>query len=222
MALSPLPSTFGATVRSLHAVAEQIVAPARKPDNRIALMATPGGFGTPPFEYEGRQHQVRVEGADLVDGSARAPLTSLEASRAIVSDLVPGELGDSPLDIDPASAGALAAFYEFGADVLQELVDSASTADAPSAVTLWPEHFDIAIELGDEAAGRRANYGFSPGDDAHAEPYVYVGPWRGDVAGDLWNATGFTGAELTYSQLIAAADPRAAALDFLTTRRDAL
>ena len=76
--------------------------------------------------------------------------------------------------------------------------------------------------MGDEAAGQRANYGFSPGDDDHDEPYAYVGPWTAEVGGGLWNATGFRGAELTYSELLAATDQRAAALDFFTTRRAAL
>ena len=80
---------------------------------------------------------------------------------------------------------------------------------------LWPEHFDIAIVIGE------ANYGFSPGDEAHAEPYAYVGPF-GPVEGELWNATGFPGAELTYAELLAAPDPRAAALEFFTTRKEAL
>jgi hypothetical protein len=44
MALMQLPPDFGASMRALHRVAEQIVAPARKPDNEIALMATPGGW----------------------------------------------------------------------------------------------------------------------------------------------------------------------------------
>ena len=192
MALSPLPSTFGATVRSLHAVAEQIIAPARKPDNEIALMATPGGFGTPPFAYEGAQHQIRVEGADLVDGNRRAVITSLDEARAaVVAELVP-----QPLD------------------------DAAAGDDPIPAPILWPEHFDIAIELG--AEGSRANYGVSPGDADHAEPYLYVGPWTAPPAGELWNAQGFPGAELTYSDLIAAAEPRAAALDFFRTRKEAL
>ena len=64
--LGTLPVAFPATVAALHRVAEQIVAPARKPDNEIALQATPGGFGTPVFEYDGSSHQVRVDGAELV------------------------------------------------------------------------------------------------------------------------------------------------------------
>jgi hypothetical protein len=66
-----------------------------------------------------------------------------------------------------------------------------------------------------------ANYGFSPGDEQHAEPYAYVGPF-GPVEGELWNATGFPGAELTYAELLAAPEPRAAALEFFTTRKEAL
>ena len=222
MALAPLPSTYGETMRSLHRTAELIVSPARKPDNEISLRATPGGFGTPPFEYGGVQHQVRVEGADLVDGDRRAPLTTLEDARAIVADLVPGPLDDAALSVDPAAANALGELYEFGADVLQQLVDGAAEEDEPSPVTLWPEHFDIAIEMGSEAAGRRANYGVSPGDDEHPEPYLYVGPWTAQVSGGLWNAAGFNGAELTYSELLGAGDQRGAALDFFITRRDDL
>ena len=71
--------------------------------------------------------------------------------------------------------------------------------------------------------GRPArNYGFSPGDEDHDEPYAYVGPWTAEVSGELWRATGFRGAELPYAELLAATDQRAAALDFFTTRRDAL
>ncbi len=87
---------------------------------------------------------------------------------------------------------------------------------------LWPEHFDIAIELGSEPQGVRANYGFSPGDEGHHEPYLYVGPWSAAVDGDLWKANGFAGAELSYSELIAADDQLAAAFDFFASRRDAL
>jgi hypothetical protein len=118
-----------------------------------------------------------------------------------------------PLDVDPDAAAALAAFYAFGAAVLHELCASA-------AAWLWPEHFDLAIEL--DADSHRATYGFSPGDEHHAEPYAYVGPWTAEFDGELWQAVGFRGAELSYAELLAAPDPRAAALEFFTTRREAL
>jgi hypothetical protein len=226
--LSPLPDGFAATVTGLHRVAEELVAPARKPDNEIALQATPGGFGTPGFEFEGARRQVRVEAAELVqavDGEERrAPLRSLAAASAAVADLLPpdAELDEAPLTVDPAASRALGAFYAFGAEVLAELSAAAAPEEAATSPTLWPEHFDIAIELGAEADGRRANYGLSPGDSDHAEPYLYVGPWTARVSGELWNATGFRGAEMGYGELIAAADQRAAALDFFTSRWDVL
>ncbi len=72
------------------------------------------------------------------------------------------------------------------------------------------------------AKGKRANYGASPGDDDHDEPYLYVGPWSAKVSGELWNARGFDGAELTYSELLEAADQRRTALDFMCERHRAL
>jgi hypothetical protein len=201
--LSPLPEGFAAAVAALHRVAEEVVAPERKPDNEISLRATSGGFGTPEFEWEGERRQVRVEGAELVravDGGERR----------------------SPLDVDPAAARALAEWFGFGAMVLGELVASAAPEDEATIPRLWPEHFDIAIELGPEAAGLRANYGLSPGDGDHPEPYLYVSPWSAKVSGPLWRASGFAGAEMSYAELIAAPGQHAAAGAFFSTRRDAL
>jgi hypothetical protein len=49
-----------------------------------------------------------------------------------------------------------------------------------------------------------------------------VGPWSAEVEGELWNASGFKGAEMAYAELLAADDQMAAALDFFVSRRDAL
>ena len=46
---------------------------------------------------------------------------------------------------------------------------------------LWPEHFDLAIQL-DEV-----NYGISAGDAGHQQPYAYIGPWT-PRTGEFWNA----------------------------------
>ena len=227
--MQALPEAFVATREALHRVAEEIVAPARKPHNEIALRRTPGGFGTPPFEFGGRRLRVRVEGAALVvekDGEKRrSPITSIAAAAAFVGpelfcDGVPED--DSPLDIDPASAAGLADFYALGAEVLERFRGGLPAEDSPSEINLWPEHFDIAVEAGDEAAGLRANYGGSPGDEHHPEPYLYVGPWTARPDGELWNATGFPGAELGHAELRAAEDPETAALEFFSSRREAL
>jgi len=202
--LEPLPATFRETQLALQSLAQEVISPAReKVTGRIGLRATPGGFGTPVFGEE--DVRVRVEGAELVrewpDREEREPIEG----------------------VDEAASRALGDWYAFGASVLEELRAEATGADAPSIVQLWPEHFDIAIDMGDEDAEAHANYGFSPGDADHDEPYIYVGPWAGDRAhGPLWNARAFTGAELSYSELLESPDPRRAALEFLREHRDFL
>jgi hypothetical protein len=227
--LERLPGTFEATRLALHRVAEQIVAPARKPHNEIALMQTAGGFGTPEFEFEAVRMQVRVDGAELVvtsgGGERRTALASLADAAAFVGpelfpDGVPGD--DTPLDVDPEAARRLGDFYEFGRHVLETVREGLAQGADPSGINLWPEHFDIAFEAGSEAAGERANYGASPGDEDHREPYLYVGPWSAKPEGELWNATGFTGAELAYSDLVAVADQPSLAVDFMAERYRAL
>jgi hypothetical protein len=202
--LEQLPSTFAKTRTALHQVAEAVVAPARKPDNEIALRYTCGGFGTPFFEEDGEDCQVRVEEGRLIrqngDEEAAEPL---------------------PADVSKDSAQALGDFYGLACSVFEELRHEQPNED-PSLVQLWPEHFDIAIELGSEVKGQRANYGASPGDESHDEPYFYVGPWTAEVSGDLWNATGFNGAELSYAELLEAPNQRLAALQFMRERVSAL
>jgi hypothetical protein len=227
--LKRLPESFAATRDALHRVAEELVAPARKPHNEIALRQTPGGFGTPEFEFEGRRTQVRVERDELVlarDGDEdRAVLTSITAGGALLGpallpDGVPDD--DSPLGSDPAAAHRLADFYAFAAEALAR-VKSGLAPDADSSDTnLWPEHFDLAFEAGPAADGRRATYGASPGDGDHAEPYVYVGPWSAPTDGELWNATAFNGAELGYADLLAADEEIAAAVGFMRAGYGAL
>jgi hypothetical protein len=227
--LQPLSDSFLPTREALHRVAEELVAPARKPQNEIALRQTPAGFGTPPFEFEGQTAQVRVEGAELVverGGEVeRIPLTSLadageRLGRGLLPDGIPTD--STPLEIDPAAAKALGEFYAFADEALRGLRDAVPAADVPSDINLWPEHFDIAFEAGAEDAGQRANYGASPGDAEHDEPYLYVGPWTAEISGELWNASGFRGAELTYSDLLTAADQGAAATEFFAARHAAL
>jgi hypothetical protein len=227
--LTPLPAGFASTREALHRVAERILAAARKPDNEIALAQTPGGFGTPPFEFEGRALQVRVDRAVLAvaeDGTERRrPLSSLaDAAEFVGADLfldgVPDD--DSTLAIDPEAARVLGEFYDFAARALQALLATTAPADDSSAINLWPEHFDLAFESGPEALGRRATYGASPGDGQHAAPYLYVGPWQDQGGGELWNATSFHGAELDHAELVAAEDPDGLAARFFTVHREAL
>jgi hypothetical protein len=203
--LEPLPSRFAETRVALHEVAGAVVAPARKPDGEISLRYTRGGFGTPFFDEGGTDCQVRVDGAELVrqrgHEETREPL---------------------PPEVDEAAARALGDLYGFACSVLEQLRADEFEADS-SLVRVWPEHFDVAIEIGDKGRGTRADFGASPGDENHDEPYLYVRPWdAGRASGVLWNATGFTGAQLRYSELLSAEDQRRSALDFFAERYRAI
>jgi hypothetical protein len=223
--LEPLPKTFVSTRNALHRVAEEVVAPSRKPDNEIALTVTPGGFGTPEFEHDGRRIQVRVDGPEIVietdDSETRSPITTIaDVAASVGEELFPGGLPDDGADlgVDAEAARRLGDFYDFADSVLEAFKGALGADDDVSSTNLWPEHFDVAFEAGSEGDGRRANYGASPGDETHPEPYLYVGPWTAEVSGPLWNAGGFNGAELGYAELLTADDPAAAALEFFESR----
>lgn len=198
--LAPMPAGFEATRLALHQLAEGEVSPARqKVNGKIGLRYTLRGFGTPFF---GDDEQVRVEGTELVTARGDA-----EERRT--------------LDVDAAGAAFLADWYGWAAWVLEEL--RATTAgEEPSRVQLWPEHFDMSVDVGGGAG--RATVGASPGDETHPEPYVYVLPLAPaiELTGELWQATGFTGAELHYAELLDAPDQAAAALAFARARLAAL
>jgi hypothetical protein len=222
--LPPLPNTFATTRLALHGVAEHVLAAARFAANgKIGLRFTKAGFGTPFF---GEDRQVRVEAGVLVVDGATVPLTTLGAA----AEATPVPLGAPPLYraltpadpdldlasvVDPVAAEVLGAWYGFAWAVLEQLRHDAA-ATAPSRVQLWPEHFDPAVDLGDQAAGSRATYGASPGDEAHDQPYLYVSPWV-KRSGDMWNDNTFQGASLGYDELRQAPDPRQRALEFLRT-----
>jgi hypothetical protein len=179
--LAPLPPAYAATRDALHEVAEQTVSPARAQANgKIGLRYTRGGFGTPFF---GDGEQVRVEGADLVRVAAG------------------GAEQRAPLGVDSESAAALADVYGFGTNVLETLRAGLPASSRAGRVQLWPEHFDVGLDLHRSRSGEAIVAGMSPGDEHYAEPYVYV--------------VGTTLVVLEYGALLAARDQRAAALEFL-------
>jgi hypothetical protein len=228
--LPPVPDGYQRSRRDLHQLAFYVLSPARRAVNRrIGLRWTAGGFGTPFF---GDDVQVRVEGTALVVQSGghvrfEGIRTLGRAGRLVGRAPDPRDRGefdvpemadpDAPLTIDAASVAFLDAWFGFGTSVLEQLrVDLA--AGAPGLVQLWPEHFDLAVEAGDEPAGRRASFGCSPGDNAHPEPYLYVAPWQPvDRTEPYWNDLAFNGASLAFADLAAlpsGAEQREAALTF--------
>lgn len=228
--LRPLPEDFAAGRVSLHRVAEQLLKPKRvlETGNEIALRFTPGGFGTDPWEHgetSGGPGQIRVEGTELVlvegEEERRAEVGDLLGEAQLLGIETAGIEAGEGIAIDPEVAAALADWFAYGTVVLAELLERDPGSD-PEPIRLWPEHFDVATVIGDEAAGARANFGASPGDDEHPEPYLYVGPWTSPPAGELWNADGFDGAELGHRQLLDASDQVGAGVEFLARRLQAL
>jgi hypothetical protein len=226
--LPPAPERLAQTRQALHKVAEHVLSPTRKRANgKIGLRYTLGGFGTPFF---GNDVQIRVAADALVvqvGGRVQhGRLTTLaDAAEFIGYDLTRYDLAGAhePLRVDLVSSCFLGEWYGFAASVLAQLRAESPRELERSRVQLWPEHFDMSVELGSEQEGGRAAYGLSPGDAQHELPYIYVVPWAG-VPDDaqLWNAQGFRGAELSYAELLATKDQRETALAFLRERRDAL
>ena len=232
--LGPVPPTLPATRLDLHRLAVYVVSPARQRSNgKMALRWTLGGIGTPFF---GDDEQVRIAGTELIRQRGQQawaePITSLAKAAAFVLagppdgawaeslDVPPLDDADDDLAVDPGAAYFLGEWYGFAWSVMEELRAEASSTE-PSRVQLWPEHFDAAFDC--LAPERRATFGASPGDGSSAEPYFYVvSPGVASIPSPLWNATTFSGAVLSYQELLDTADQRAVALEFFRTRRDLL
>lgn len=238
----PAPEILAATRQGWHALAEHVLAPARRAAcGKIGLRFTRHGFGTPYFvgpAGRGNDCQVRVEGvylmvyggpkrrwATLATVGAAAKLVGIEpgAPTDVYEPTTPLE-PDAPLRLDTRSTDLLGSWFGLGASVLEQLRADADPGDDPSRVQLWPEHFDLSVDVG--AGSARATFGFSPGDAEHLEPYLYVTPAAADAAADaatlFWNDASFGGASLSYSELLATVDQRATVLSFLRRGRDLL
>ena len=222
---------------ALHRLATYVVAPARHAaTGKFGLRWTLGGFGTPFF---GDDVQVRVEGDQLIvqeAGSVRAAaITSLEAAAEFIGSPIDGETAaehDSPplgdieanLGVRPEVTEFLGQWWGMGTAALEAVRADDASVDA-SRVQMWPGHFDPAIEVGDE--DRRGSYGASPGDGTSDDPYLYVSVWwpdrlKIDKADPFWNAEGFVGARLGFSELAQSDDPVTMAADFFRSGRDRL
>ena len=211
IAITPPPPRFAATREALRALACYAIAPARKArTGRIGLRPTGDGFGTPPFD-DGTRIVVRGDQL-LIEPGGQIPITTLRAAADALQLALSPDPGvghdlppftpDVPLAVDATASRWLGAWYAFGARHLDRLRVGAA-ADAVSEAQLWPEHFDLAVAV--DVGGGGVNVGFSPGDAALAEPYVYVGPHdMSGLDGDFWNAS--CGAVLRHAELRAASD----------------
>ena len=197
------------TRASLHRVAVHVMARARsQATGRFSLRVTPGGFGTPEFADELRR--VRVSGSTLVverDPASGAhamavhlhglPLATavafaggeIHAPLDVGHDTPPVGDTEAPLVIHDGAARLLAGWLARATVALDRLLVALPGDATPTAVRLWPEHFDVSIDA-EVAPGVRANFGASVGDTFCEEPYAYVGPFGSERPGNVefWNA----------------------------------
>ena len=201
-------TNLGPTRDALHRVAVHVLARARvEAAGRFSLRVAPGGFGTPELPD---QHRVRVTADQLVvesDAPGGASVTSTSIDGATLAQLAERAgvdlarsldvghdtppLGDpqQPIEVDTAAAAEIAHWFQVTAAILDGVLAALPAGTEATLPRLWPEHFDVAVEV-QASPSRRVNLGGSPGDGFSDEPYLYVGPWTDDRPGDAayWNA----------------------------------
>jgi hypothetical protein len=220
MNFSPLPDEFAQTRNALHQLAEHVLGAARyQREGKIGLRVTEGGFGTPT----NHDWQVRIQGDEIIVREDRTERRDTITTLANAAKFVGCDLGapanvykpttssdpDEHLSVNVESSLRLGEWYAFTYSVLKAF----RSGDDASDIQLWPEHFDLAFEAGDEAANKRIGYGGSPGDEHYSEPYLYAVPWKQQPDSELWNAQGFHGHVIAWSELTQQYEPESFALE---------
>jgi len=173
---------LGATRRSLHAVAELVLAgPQYAATGTIRLRVVPGGFATTAGP------ELRVAGGSLVGPGPDLPMDGLTPrTLAGAVGLEPRALGEVFADASAVGLDDELSVDEIDARVLLDalvLGDAGLRVFAPGTEpVLWPEHFDVAVTVGE------VNYGVSPGDGYLPVPYAYIGPWAPPATDEFWSA----------------------------------
>ena len=236
-----LPDDWPRERDTLRRIATHVVAQAQqRVTGHFALMPLAGGFGTPQFGDD--RQRVRLAGGSLFvenartpsdDGTTAATQVHMLAGSTIASlcaacgfdpdpDFWVGDdtppLGDvdEMILLDSSATTVLGDWFALGQRAIDVALASLPDAQA-SIVRLWPEHFDVGIDLAvnsRDKPGVRCNLGAAAGDAGHQEPYLYVGPWGTERPGpaEFWNAP--FGAVLGFGELDAAENPLATAMEF--------
>ena len=242
MHLVALPDDWPAERAVLQRVLTHVVARAQHDaTGHLALVALPGGVGTPQFG-PGRR-RVRLAGGSIyvedadgerdgettattrvapVAGATIRELCALagvepDPAMSVGADTPPLGDPDEPLSLDPTAVTLLGDWWALGQRAIDAVLASLPDPRA-SVVRLWPEHLDVAVDLAVDPVGRpgaRVNLGASAGDASRQEPYLYVGPWGDERPGPaaFWDLP--FGATLGYGDVDVAEHPLAAATEFL-------
>jgi hypothetical protein len=169
------------TKRSLHALAELVLAgPRCRQGGSIELRVLPDGFRTRD------EPVVAVRGSALVAAGVTVDLDGLTFGRAAARlGIEASRLDDVYTDgpkVDPDEEVVLDRRSVRDVEQALALGDQALRSFHPGAdPILWPEHFDVAVVVGE------VTYGVSPGDRHSDRPYAYVATPR-PPTGPFWNA----------------------------------
>jgi hypothetical protein len=167
------------TRRQMRGVAESLIAgPQHRASGTIRLAVRPDGFS-------GTALTLAVHGTDFAWHDGHAPLAGPVGALAEAAGLRYGPPvgvyavvdplpADFRLELDPDAANLIHRSLYAGGFALKQVLPEGHPV-------LWPEHLDVAVTESE------VNYGVSAGDDLHALPYAYVGPWT-PRAGAFWNA----------------------------------
>jgi hypothetical protein len=174
-------ASYATTRRSLHGLAELVLAgPRYVAGGSMRLRADHDGITTwddPPVRLSRGQlvhDSVRVDVAGLTFGEAAAAVgLTAQTLDHVYHDGV-HVTPDERVTVDPAEVEVVEHALDLGNSALRSFAPDLEPV-------LWPEHFDIAITRG------AVNYGVSPGDGYHEDPYAYVGPHEARC-GAFWNA----------------------------------
>jgi hypothetical protein len=176
-----MPDSYTVTRRSLHGLAELVLAgPRYACGGSIQLRAGSGGIETwdePAVRLYGGdllagQQRVRLDGLTFADAAARIGLVARRLDDVYQDG--PGLAPEDVIRLDEAQVGVVEDALGSGALALQ--------AFAPEEEPiLWPEHFDVGVTL------EGVDYGVSPGDEHLPVPYAYVAPHR-RRSDAFWNA----------------------------------
>lgn len=183
---------------SLHNVAERVLSTelyART--GLIGLRPTVDGFGQPEMLTHGVRRRVRVAANLLMvqhdTGETRHELTTLGAAAEAVGIELGGELpyeafsstaAETTVAVNGDVAVALAASLDFTGSAL-ERARHAVWHENPSIAQLWPEHFDLAVQVRDVMIG--GSLGDAERHGARRTPYLYVAPAEVPEPDEFWN-----------------------------------
>jgi hypothetical protein len=172
---------YARTRRSLHGLAELVLAgPRYRQGGSIKLRVQRDGIRTRD------EPVVAVSGSSLVSADTRVDVDGLTFAQAaarvgLEASRLDDVYGDGPqispdeaIHLDPDGVRQVQHALALGDQALRRFDEAADPI-------LWPEHFDVAIDIGE------VTYGVSPGDGYVDRPYAYVSR-PGRSTGEFWNA----------------------------------